>query len=281
MKSPQPSEEDIADYIDGRLTGSRHDAVAAWLDVNPEMAAEVERQRQLNDALKVLGRDILDEPVPDRLRAVLSGVDGDAASDRPTDPDEPDPTTTDRTVRGRAGRWIGIAALLLIGAAAGWMARSALDGAPTAFDTLLADASYAVTFYSTAPDHAVQFPPDRVTDFEAVSRKVFKRIVAPPDLEAVGYTFRGARIAPTGLHTSTFFFFKDATGGDLTVILWPRPEGSGLGSGFRALGDIAARYWFVDGLGFAVLGKNVAGFRRIADVVASYYQRGPNPQSQR
>lgn len=278
MRPPKPSEEDIADYIDGRLTGTRLRQVTAWLDVSPERAAEVERQRQLNDALKTLGRDILDEPVPDRLRAVLENMDDEApASGHPAETDGPASTSTDGAARGRAGRWIGIAALLLVGLAAGWVARSAFDSAPTAFDALLADASYAVAFYSTEPDHAIQFPPHKLTDFEAVSRKVLKRTVAPPDLKPVGYTFRGARIAPTGRQTSTFFFFEDGGGHDVTVILWPRAEGSGIGSGFRALGDIAARYWFVDGLGFAVLGKNGASLRRIGDVVAAYYERRLRP----
>jgi anti-sigma factor RsiW len=284
MRPSKPSEEDIADYIDGRLDGFRRAAVAAWLDVNPERAAEVERQRQLNEALKVLGRDILDEPVPDRLRAVLSGMEGDAASDPPAGTGPPASTAIGGTgggaVRGRSRRWIGIAALLLIGVAAGWMARSAFDNAPTAFDALLADASYAVAFYSTEPEYAIQFPPDRITDFQAVSQKMFKRSVAPPDLQAVGYTFRGARIAPTGRQTSTFFFFEDRTGRELTVLLWPRAKDSGIGSGSRALGDIAARYWFVDSLGFAVLGKNGANLRRIADVVAAYYEGRPEPEMQ-
>jgi anti-sigma factor RsiW len=68
-----PSEQQIHDYIDGRLGGRDLMAVAAYLRAHPEVASEVENLRRQNEALKRIGQEVLDEPVPERLRALVRG----------------------------------------------------------------------------------------------------------------------------------------------------------------------------------------------------------------
>lgn len=57
--------------VDGRLSEQRRAEVEAWLREHPARAAEVERLRELNEALRGLGARVLDEPIPERLRAML------------------------------------------------------------------------------------------------------------------------------------------------------------------------------------------------------------------
>lgn len=67
------SDEKIRDYIDGRLSERDRAVVAAYLIANPDVAAEVNRLRLVNEMIGGLGQDVLDEPVPERLIAALRG----------------------------------------------------------------------------------------------------------------------------------------------------------------------------------------------------------------
>lgn len=67
----RPSDEQIQAYIDGRLGTGDLAAMAAYLLVHPELASEIETLRRYNQALRQIGQEILDEPVPERLRRVL------------------------------------------------------------------------------------------------------------------------------------------------------------------------------------------------------------------
>jgi anti-sigma factor RsiW len=58
-------------YIDGRLSDRDRAAVAAYLVAHPGIAAEVEALRRQSEILRGIGQSILDEPVPQRLRAML------------------------------------------------------------------------------------------------------------------------------------------------------------------------------------------------------------------
>ena len=65
------SDDDIQDYIDGRLDREAHAAVALELLARRDLAAKVDTLRRQNEALRVIGQEILDEPIPDRLRSAV------------------------------------------------------------------------------------------------------------------------------------------------------------------------------------------------------------------
>ena len=67
----RPSDEQIQDYIDGRLGVRELLAMTAYLFAHPKVASEIEALRRHNEALKRIGQEILDEPIPERLRNVL------------------------------------------------------------------------------------------------------------------------------------------------------------------------------------------------------------------
>ena len=65
------TDQQIQDYIDGRLSERDRAAVAAYLLAHPRVAADVEAVRRQSDALRALGHEILDEPVPAHLRRIV------------------------------------------------------------------------------------------------------------------------------------------------------------------------------------------------------------------
>lgn len=63
--------EDLAAYIDGSLEGPALERLQAMLDANAALAREVEELKRMDDALKSLGAEIMDEPIPGKLLDTL------------------------------------------------------------------------------------------------------------------------------------------------------------------------------------------------------------------
>jgi anti-sigma factor RsiW len=70
------TDADLQDYIEGRLPPSRQSRVESQLASNPELKAEVERlRRQATQLRELLGRQVLDEPIPEEwIRIIKTSV---------------------------------------------------------------------------------------------------------------------------------------------------------------------------------------------------------------
>ncbi|EKV32603.1 hypothetical protein C882_2682 [Caenispirillum salinarum AK4] len=82
-RSPMASETldaAIDDYLAGRLSAEERSRLEALIDENPEVRHRVETLQSQEEALRHLGEDILDEPLPDRLLEAL-GLDLEDESD--------------------------------------------------------------------------------------------------------------------------------------------------------------------------------------------------------
>ena len=66
-----PINDDLEAYIDGRLEGERVAEIEALLAADSKMAEMVQAMRFQNDGLRCLGQEILNEPIPDRLRSIV------------------------------------------------------------------------------------------------------------------------------------------------------------------------------------------------------------------
>ncbi len=71
VKDFNPTEDILQDFIDGRLDAATARKVNAYMEQNPDAAVEIEKLRMVSQSLQNLGRSILDEPIPDRLKSVL------------------------------------------------------------------------------------------------------------------------------------------------------------------------------------------------------------------
>ena len=294
-RATRPTDSELSEFIDGGLDQQRRSEIAVWLRMHPEKAAEIERLGRLNDALKGLGAEILEEPVPDRLRRILraapSSGDGGGAAPGTDDPRRADagrPASRngkggapepDRPGRSSARAWprfVEAAAVLLVfvlGGAIGWSLRSYLDRELSSFEQVMADASHAYAFYTADRNYPIEFPPEQGAAFEAIMGKLSRHAVRPPDLQTVGYRYRGARLAPTARTTATFFFFEDAVGRQVMVLSWPADTTPALGSGLLDRDGVAVRFWSSGGLGFAVFGREFSGhLADVFDAVESFYR---------
>ena len=65
------TDDDLEAYIDGLLDPAREAEIASKLTADPKMGELVQAMRFQNDALRHLGEEVLDEPIPERLRAVV------------------------------------------------------------------------------------------------------------------------------------------------------------------------------------------------------------------
>ena len=244
-------DEQIQDYIDGRLNERDRAAVAAYLLAHPRVAAEVDTIRRQSEALRALGQEILDAPVPEHLRRILRedragahAVRGSAA-----------PRRIGRQPLRRASSFLETAAailLLCVGSAIGWFAHDVLRPAPSVEDMLLSDMSRAYAFYG-ARDYPVAFPPDRAAHFVTWIDRSFQREVRPPDLAQFGYSYQGGRVIPGASGDLGLFQYKHPGNPRLAVFFWRTAAPPRLTEVLRYRNDLAARFWITDGLSFAVI----------------------------
>ncbi|AKM09053.1 anti-sigma factor family protein [Croceicoccus naphthovorans] len=76
----RPTPEEIAAFADGELEAVRKDEIAALVEADPELAAEVARHHALRQTLAGHFAPILDAPVPDRLsERLMEGREGVAS----------------------------------------------------------------------------------------------------------------------------------------------------------------------------------------------------------
>lgn len=68
------SDDKIMLYIDGLLNELETAEVAAYLLENPEKSTEVARIREQNEALKAMGKEILEEPIPENLLNIINSA---------------------------------------------------------------------------------------------------------------------------------------------------------------------------------------------------------------
>jgi anti-sigma factor RsiW len=61
------SSREMQDYVEGRLTKQEVARVEAYLRTNPDDAAKVEKLRQQASRMKLFGKALLREEIPQRL----------------------------------------------------------------------------------------------------------------------------------------------------------------------------------------------------------------------
>lgn len=270
------TDEQIQDYIDGRLNERDRAAVAAYLLAHPRVAAEVEAIRRQSEALRALGQEILDQPVPERLREVLR--ERPAASRAGCGPGAP--RATQHKFRRAIGFLEAAAAILLFcaGGASGWFAHGVARPDPSLADMLLADMSRAYAFYG-ARDYPVAFPPERAAELVAWIGRSFARDVPPPDLSAFGYSYRGGRLIPGAGTRIGLFQFARPEDAELAVFFWTTAAPPEVVSALHHQDNIAAHFWTTDGLSFAVISDRTnRDLDTAAKAVFAFYDQSFGPQ---
>jgi anti-sigma factor RsiW len=251
----------IQDYIDGRLDERNQAVVAAYLLAHPDAASKVEMLRRQNEALRGIGQEILDEPVPARLRDVLH---------RQT----LQPANPGRRGWRSSGFLEAVAAILLfcVGGALGWFAHDQLTPRLALQDLIASNVADAYTFYGGEKDYPVDFPPDQTAELVSWISRSFDREISPPDLAALSYEYRGGQLLPVSGASIGFFQFESPEGARLAVVFWPGDQPPTKVDRIGRQENVAAFYWLGDGFSFAVMSdKDNPDLESAAEAVFSYY----------
>ena len=246
---PDPDDDLLHAFVDGRLTPEQGAAVRARLAADPQAARDVAAWEQQREALRALHRPILAEPVPDLLQQAGSRLDQRGAS------------------RARWQRWGGMAAAVLLAFGVGWTGHSqwstARPGATAARagdfarQAILAHAVYVpevrhpVEVEAAQQDHLVQW--------------LSKRLGRPlkiPNLTAQGYELVGGRLLPGEDGARAQFMFQNAGGERVTLYVGavapggtPSNNASETSFRFAMVQGASGFYWVDQGFGYALAGK--------------------------
>lgn len=261
-------DDDLQAFIDGRLGGDRLVAIEAHLAANPEMAAQIARDRQQRDGLRAALQATFTEPLPPRLR--ISQIRA--------------------ARRQRMLRQLCMAAalgfVLLAGATGGWLARGALmpasqpaAGGANAVVALgfTRDALAAYRIFVVEKRHAVEVDADQETHLIAWLSKRLGRPLQAPMLDAFGFHLMGGRLLPAteaddAAIAAAQFMYEGEDGRRMTLYV---RAGSGAETAFRfqQSGDAATFAWIDQGFGFALTAAtDRAALLPIAEAVYHAYE---------
>lgn len=233
------TDELLSAWLDGELGERERGAVDAWLRDHPEDAARVRLWSADAEALRVRMAPMLDEPVPEALRA---------------------------TVLRRpfvAPRWAlaaSAAALLLTGGVIGGVVVSQYPPKSVQTATLAAPtgwvqrAAYAHAVFVPEPRHAVEVKAQE----EHLARWLTRRIDVPVklfDLRAHGFELVGGRLLPDGAGKGAQLMYQDAQGLRVTVYLRKPEVGTPAAFRYERQGELGLFYWVESGAGYALVGS--------------------------
>jgi len=250
----------IQDYVDGRMNERDRAALAAYLLAHPEKAAEVEALRRQNEILRGMGHEILEEPVPDRLRDALYQPKVVSLENR----------------RARSSGFLEAAAAILlfcVGGALGWFANGTLTPKLSKDALTLSDAASAYTFYGSQQGFPIEFPPDRSAELASWISRSFSVEFAPPDLAGLGYRYLGGRLLPGATSKIGAFMFENADNQQVVVFFWSTDAPPQDVINVSRQNALETRFWFGDGFGFAVIGdSSISDIQQVAETVFSFYE---------
>ena len=210
-------------------------ALTARIAADPAAQAILADWRRQDAAMAALYGPVADEPVPDRLLAVLRGV---AAPPHRT---------------GGVLQIAALAALLIVGAAGGW-AIARLSPAADAPRQLAETAQRTHATYVVEAAHPVEVTADDGTHLQAWLSKRLGHALTPPDFTPYGFRLMGGRVVPSDTGAAALLMYDDDQGRRITLFVEP-----GRGTADSAFqftqGDHARTYsWDDEGISCAVTG---------------------------
>lgn len=241
-------ESDLHAYVDGALSEAEREDIARFLAEHPEEAEQVREFRAQKQAIKALFDPALDEPIPERLRA-LAVAPPESSPQKPNDP-----------APGFLPRWSlqRIAAGLLVavlGGAAGWIARDrvATSESLVAAVPLPRQAAVAHAVYSPDVRRPVEVSGEQEDQLVAWLSKRIGTPVKPPKLGALGYELVGGRLLPGNAGPVAQFMYQDATGQRLTLFVsTENTVNQETAFRFAQEGPVKVFYWIDGKFGYAL-----------------------------
>ncbi len=258
----KPDDMQRSAWLDGELDAESSANVDAWLREHPEDAAEVRLWSADRDALRARFGPVLDEPIPERLLAILRDRIRTVPTGQPSW----------RRMAMAAGLVLGGVALgAILGAGLAWQ-----TPAPAFAQSLLPSflqvggpawthrAAVAHVVYAPEVRHPVEVftAEGAVTEQKAqeehLARWLTKRLAMPVrtyDLRAQGFVLVGGRLLPDAAGPSAQLMYQSADGQRVTLYLRKPEAGVSTAFSYQRVGELGLFYWIEDGFGCALVGK--------------------------
>ena len=209
------TDQQIQDYIDGRLGERDRAAVAAYLLAHPRVAADVEAVRRQSDALRALGHEILDEPVPAHLRRIVHARRALCTTElRPDPPATRQPASHVRSFLKSLPRFSCSAP-----AARPAGSRTASFG-PRRSRRRCAPRSTASIRSMACVTNRSPFRRSARKSSSPGSAAPSRARCGPPDLDEFGYSYRGGRVVPSAGVNVGLFEFERPTMLSSSMFFW-------------------------------------------------------------
>ena len=268
MSRLEINEHELQAYVDGLLPESRRAEVQAYLASHPREAQRLQRYQQQNREIRALFDPVLDEPVPDRLRAAATAPSSARVSRR---------------------LWPRLVAGLLIACfsgGAGWLLRGELqppqlvqlDGQqwqsapqPASFAR---QAAIAHVVYSPDVRRPVEIGADQEDQLVAWLSKRLNAKIQAPSLGALGYELIGGRLLPGNSGPVAQFMYHDGSGQRLTLyVSTENNSNQNTGFHFAEEGPVNVFYWIDGPFGYALsAGIDKGELVRVASAVYAQLQ---------
>ena len=254
------TEADLQAYVDAALPEARYGEVEEYLAVHPEESERVRAYQTQKQALKALFKPVLDEPLPERLRALAS----------------PPLVAVDPQKRPFLAPWSlqRIAAGLLVAlvsGVAGWLGHAQYQAADRQVQLVPLPRQAAVAHVVFSPD--VRRPGEVSAEQEdQLVAWLSKRLgtpVRPPKLGAIGYELIGDHLLPGNSGPVAQFMYHDASGQRLTLYVTTE-NAANRDTGFRFAkeGPVNVFYWIDGKFGYALsAGIDKSELARVATAV--------------
>lgn len=234
MSTEAVSEIELHSFVDGRLNAARSGEIAAWLESHPAEAKAVQGYININRQLRQLHDSVLDEAMPRRMLQARH-----------------------RGVRNVFAKVAGIAALLVIGSGAGWLARGQMENrvSPSFTQSMLHQALSAHAVYTPEKRHAVEVVVEEEEHLVRWLSKRFGAKIQAPKLNEIGFELLGGRMLPDDFNPAAQFMYQDASGRRLTLFV-RKSRGANQDTAFRFArrDDTNAFYWIEGDLGYTLIG---------------------------
>ncbi|MCH7341871.1 anti-sigma factor [Pelomonas sp. CA6] len=273
----RPDESLLHAFVDGELEPATAARVAQWLDQHPDQAERVLAWRTQRGALQGLALEVLDEPLPQRLRDALDG------------------TAAARPARWHATQaWAASLMLLALGLGGGWGAhawwsstqRLAPPLARAPDPGFVRDAAIAHVLYQPEQRHPVEVGADQQAHLVAWLSKRLGQPLRVPDLSDQGLRLVGGRLLPAGDGAAASasapaalaraqFMYEDREGHRLTLYV-ATAAGTDAPPAFRISAgppgpdgqSLASFYWVEGPLAYALSGPlDAARLTRLGSLV--------------
>lgn len=239
------TETDLHAYVDGVLPEARRSEVADYLSARPEDAERVRAYLAQKQALDRLFKPVLDEPLPEDLRALAV---------------PPPLAAPGRRERPALARWAlerFAAAILvaLLGGLGGWIAHDRYAPAESLAlrSPLPRQAAVAHAVFSPDVRRPVEVGAEQEEQLVAWLSKRLGTPIRPPKLGAVGFELIGGRLLPGSNGPVAQFMYQDATGQRLTLYLsGENTANRDTAFRFAQEGQVNVFYWIDGKFGYAL-----------------------------